>query len=208
MSNGRQTTSGKERLNMKSSGNVNETLFQGEMVQLAAVNPEKDSKLFAKWARDTEYLRMLDTSPVRQWSEKQYKKWFKEDLEKENQDEFLFLIRTLANDEAIGFIELDGVHWSHGDSFVGIGIGEREYWSKGYGTDAMNVILRFAFDELNLYRVSLNVFEYNQRAIRSYEKVGFVVEGREREFLRRAGRRWNMIFMGILKTEWEEKNKE
>jgi RimJ/RimL family protein N-acetyltransferase len=193
---------------MKCSGSVNETLFQGEMVQLAAVNPEKDSKLFAKWARDTEYLRMLDTSPVRQWSEKQYKKWFKEDLEKENQDEFLFLIRTLANDEAIGFIELDGVHWSHGDSFVGIGIGEREYWSKGYGTDAMNVILRFAFDELNLYRVSLNVFEYNQRAIRSYEKVGFVVEGREREFLRRAGRRWDMIFMGILKTEWEEKNKE
>ncbi|MCJ7660780.1 MAG: GNAT family N-acetyltransferase [Anaerolineales bacterium] len=101
---------------------------------------------------------------------------------------------------------MDGVHWSHGDSSVGIGIGEREYWSKGYGTDAMNVILRFAFDELNLYRISLNVFEYNQRAIRSYEKVGFVVEGREREFLRRAGRRWDMIFMGLLREEWAQKN--
>lgn len=89
---------------------------------------------------------------------------------------------------------------------MGIGIGEREYWSKGYGTDAMNVILRFAFDELNLYRISLNVFEYNQRAIRSYEKVGFVVEGREREFLRRAGRRWDMIFMGLLREEWAQKN--
>jgi RimJ/RimL family protein N-acetyltransferase len=70
----------------------------------------------------------------------------------------------------------------------------------------MNVILRFAFDELNLYRISLNVFEYNQRAIRSYEKVGFVVEGREREFLRRAGRCWDMIFMGILREEWAQKN--
>lgn len=89
---------------------------------------------------------------------------------------------------------------------MGIGIGEREYWSKGYGTDAMNVILRFAFDELNLYRISLNVFEYNQRAIRSYEKVGFVVEGREREFLRRGGRRWDMIFMGLLREEWAQKN--
>ena len=70
----------------------------------------------------------------------------------------------------------------------------------------MNVILRFAFDELNLHRVSLNVFEYNQRAIRSYEKVGFVVEGREREFLRRTGQCWDMIFMCILREEWEQKN--
>ena len=193
---------------MESREFVSMQLLQGDLVRLAAVNPEKDSKLFAKWARDAEYLRMLDTSPVRQWSERQYKKWFKEDLEKEKRDDFLFLIRTLENDEAIGFIELDGVHWSHGDSYVGIGIGEREYWSKGYGTDAMKVVLRYAFEELNLHRVSLNVFEYNQRAIRSYEKVGFVVEGREREFLRRAGRRWDLICMGILRTEWEEKNME
>jgi len=57
-----------------------------------------------------------------------------------------------------------------------------------------------------LHRVSLNVFEYNQRAIRSYEKVGFVVEGRERQFMRREGQRWDMIFMGILRAEWEATN--
>ena len=191
---------------MESREFVSMQILQGEMVRLAAVNPETDSKLFAKWARDTEYLRMLDTSPVRQWSERQYKKWFKEDLEKGKRDDFLFLIRTLENDEAIGFIELDGVHWSHGDSYVGIGIGEREYWGKGFGTDAMKVVLRYAFEELNLHRVSLNVFEYNQRAIHSYEKVGFVVEGCERQFLRREGKRWDMIYMGILRAEWEEKN--
>lgn len=198
----------KEFIMMESRRFVNNSLFQGELVRLAAVNPEMDSKLFAKWARDTEYLRMLDTSPVRQWSEKQYKKWFKEDLEKEKHDDFLFMIRTLENSEAIGFIELDGVHWNQGDSYVGIGIGAREYWGKGYGTDAMKVLLRYAFEELNLHRVSLNVFEYNQRAIRSYQKVGFVIEGHEREFLRRAGRRWDMVFMGILREEWEKKNNE
>jgi len=191
---------------MESREIVSVQLLQGDLVRLAAVNPENDSKLFAKWGRDAEYLRMLDTSPVRQWSERQYKKWFKEDLEKEKRDDFLFLIRTLENDEAIGFIELDGVHWSHGDSYVGIGIGERECWSKGYGTDAMKVVLRYAFEELNLHRVSLNVFEYNQRAIHSYEKVGFVVEGCERQFLRREGKRWDMIYMGILRADWEEKN--
>jgi len=191
---------------MESREIVSVQLLQGDLVRLAAVNPENDSKLFAKWGRDAEYLRMLDTSPVRQWSERQYKKWFKEDLEKEKRDDFLFLICTLENDEAIGFIELDGVHWSHGDSYVGIGIGERECWSKGYGTDAMKVVLRYAFEELNLHRVSLNVFEYNQRAIHSYEKVGFVVEGCERQFLRREGKRWDMIYMGILRADWEEKN--
>lgn len=69
---------------MESREFVNMQILQGDLVRLAAVNPGKDFKLFAKWACEPEYLRMLDTSPVRQWSEKQNKKWFKEDLEKEN----------------------------------------------------------------------------------------------------------------------------
>jgi RimJ/RimL family protein N-acetyltransferase len=55
---------------------------------------------------------------------------------------------------------------------------------------------------LNLYRVSLDVFAYNLRAIRCYEKAGFVVEGRARQFLNRDGRRWDLIYMGILGEEW------
>jgi RimJ/RimL family protein N-acetyltransferase len=87
-------------------------------------------------------------------------------------------------------------------AFVGIGIGERAYWGKGYGTDAMKVALRFAFTEINLERVTLNVFEYNPRAIRSYEKAGFKHEGRMRGALLKDGRRWDMIYMGILREEW------
>ena len=67
----------------------------------------------------------------------------------------------------------------------------------------MRVILRFAFTELNLHRVSLTVFDYNQRAIRSYEKAGFRMEGRQRGFLKREGQRWDLIYMGILRSEWE-----
>jgi RimJ/RimL family protein N-acetyltransferase len=66
----------------------------------------------------------------------------------------------------------------------------------------MQVILRFAFEELNLYRVSLDVFEYNPRAVRSYEKAGFSHEGRLRRCLNRNGRRWDLIYMGILRDEW------
>jgi RimJ/RimL family protein N-acetyltransferase len=70
----------------------------------------------------------------------------------------------------------------------------------------MRVMLRYAFRELNLHRVTLTVFEYNPRAIRSYEKAGFVVEGRLRNWLNREGRRWDMIHMGILREEWETLN--
>ncbi len=86
---------------------------------------------------------------------------------------------------------------------MGISIGEKEYWGKGYGTDAMRVVLRYAFTELNLHRVSLTVFEYNPRAIRSYEKAGFTLEGREREAVFRSGKRTDMIYMGVLREDWE-----
>jgi RimJ/RimL family protein N-acetyltransferase len=98
------------------------------------------------------------------------------------------------------------VNWPGRDAFVGLGIGEPEYWNKGYGTDVMNTLLRFAFTEINLRRVTLTVFEYNPRAIRSYEKAGFRHEGRKRQLLNREGKRWDELYMGILREEWMERN--
>jgi RimJ/RimL family protein N-acetyltransferase len=100
------------------------------------------------------------------------------------------------------------VNWPAGDAFVGLGIGDTEYWSKGYGTDSMHVLLRFAFTELNLQRVTLSVFEYNPRAIRSYEKAGFRHEGRMRKVLNKEGRRWDVLYMGILREEWLELDRQ
>lgn len=183
---------------------MNTSIFQGELVRLVAPNAETCGETFARWSRDSEFARQLDSEPARLWSLKPTKDWWEKELDS-GSHKFLFLIRALADDRLIGFIELDGVRWTHGESFVSIGIGERDYRGKGYGTDAMKVILRYAFTELNLHRVSLDVFEYNPRAIRSYEKAGFVIEGRQRQFLKREGRRWDMIYMGILREEWERR---
>ena len=119
---------------------------------------------------------------------------------------YWFAIRALEDDRLLGDADLSVINWGSRDAFVGIGIGEREFWGKGYGTDAMRLLLRYAFTELNLRRVSLNVFEFNERAIRSYEKVGFRLEGRERQVMQREGRRWDLIDMGILREEWMEEN--
>lgn len=181
-------------------------LLHGELVRLTVEDPGVLAEACARWNRESEYLRLLDADPANRFSARQITEWIRKDQEKDPPPYYLFSIRTLVDDQLIGFTSLDNNTFPNGDGFVGIGIGEREFWGKGYGTDAMQVILRYAFQELNLRRVSLDTFEYNPRAIRSYEKAGFVHEGRARKFLLREGRRWDMLFMGILREEWLARN--
>jgi RimJ/RimL family protein N-acetyltransferase len=179
-------------------------LFEGEMVRLVSPEPELAAERIAKWMCDSEFVRLMDTDPARLLSVDKYKEWFEKDMvDDEKNDELFFLIQTFPENQPIGLIGLDGIRWTHGDAWVGIGLGERDYWGKGYGSDAMRILLRYAFSELNLHRLSLSVFEYNRRAIRSYQKVGFVDEGRARQFLNRDGQRYDLLFMGILRAEWE-----
>jgi RimJ/RimL family protein N-acetyltransferase len=183
---------------------MDSNLLNGKLVRLTSEDPEILAKAFSRWGRDSEYIRLLDSEAAILWSVKKFKDWIEKDLGSAQPNDFFFSIRTLEGDLLIGFIGLFGIQWSHGDTWVGIGIGEREYWGKGYGTDAMHVILRYAFLELNLHRVSLGVFGYNKRAIRSYEKAGFKLEGCLRGSLHRDGRRWDMFNMGILRKEWDQ----
>jgi RimJ/RimL family protein N-acetyltransferase len=181
-------------------------VLKGKFVRLSAFDPEEMSKAFPRWFRNSEYLRLLNASARPIHSSKAERKWMDEEVGEMSPAGYFFSIRTLAEDTLIGEIGLDVVTWPGRDAFVGLGIGETENWSKGYGTDVMNVLLRFAFTEINLKRVTLTVFEYNPRAIRSYEKAGFRHEGRKRQALNREGKRWDELYMGILREEWQELN--
>lgn len=176
-------------------------LFTGTLVRLAAINPDEASQFVTRWGRDSEYRRLMDSDPPRLFSVRASREWMKKQLEEEPET-YWFAIRTLEDDRLLGNIDLAVTSWGNRDAFVGIGIGEREFWGKGYGTDAMVQTLRYAFTELNLQRVTLNVFEFNERAVRSYEKIGFRMEGRQRQAIIREGRRWDILYMGILKEEW------
>ncbi len=177
-------------------------LLMGEKVRLVVEDPEAISELLSRWGHHGEYMRNLDADAIRIWSPKGVQEWLDEEYKSEHPNMVLFAIRTLDGDKPIGFVDLNGFQGMHGDAFIGIGLGEPDFWGQGYGTDAMRVVVRYAFIVLNLHRVSLNVFEYNLRAIRSYEKAGFKIEGRLKSAMQRDGKRWDWFYMGLLRSDW------
>jgi RimJ/RimL family protein N-acetyltransferase len=110
-------------------------------------------------------------------------------------------IHERETDRLIGtcaFSQLDG---DNGSALYHITIGEKDAWGRGYGTEATRLMLDHAFDTLGLHRIALYVFEFNERAIRTYERCGFVVEGRSRESIHRDGRWWDELAMSVLETD-------
>jgi RimJ/RimL family protein N-acetyltransferase len=184
---------------------MNQTILRGEFVRLAAPNPETDAETVAAWSRNSEFSHLLQIGAPQLWTSQSVKAEWAEMMgdEKDKDRLYPFVIRTLDDNRLIGFSDLDIPFWSQRDAWLAIGIGRREDWGRGYGTDAMRVLMRYGFAELNLERLTLNVFAYNERALRSYLKAGFTVEGRQRERLRRGRRRYDMIFMAALRDEWQ-----
>ena len=180
-------------------------LLRGEKVYLSALTGD-DAPALASWDANTEYLRLFNADPARPHTPEAIAEGIAESNKKTNA--FRFGIRLVENDEMIGEEELDHIEWQHGVAWFGIGIGDPAYWGKGYGREATALLLRFGFWEINLHRIQLTVFDYNERAIAAYEKLGFVKEGTYREFLQRDGRRYDMFLYGLLRHEWEARNAE
>ena len=91
---------------------------------------------------------------------------------------------------------------------VGIVIGEKDYQNKGYGTEAMELLIEYGFTTINLNRIELYTYDFNISALKSYKKVGFIEEGRKRQFIWANGGYHDAIIMGILAEEWREKIKK
>lgn len=127
----------------------------------------------------------------------------REFLEKIRSDSngYTFAVETSAENRFIGTIAVYLIHWHHRHAHVGISL-DPEYHNQGCGTDAMQILLRFIFDEMNLHKVKLSVFDFNPRAVRVYEKCGFRLEGRLREEVYRFGRYHDVLMMGLLREEY------
>lgn len=182
----------------RSSSGAN--LFRGIHIRLTSITPD-DLPVLARWHEDAEFLRLYDSRPAHPMTEAELGKWLADAVEDKNC--FLFAVRSLAGGELLGYLELDGIDWQHGVCGMGLALGERACWGRGYGYDATKLGLRYAFDELNLHRVQVTVFSYNERSLALVAKVGFRQEGVFRERLQRDGRRYDMMLYGLLRHEWE-----
>lgn len=184
--------------------NLSDQLFQGEHISLSSIDHEKDAEIESRWLHNLDYMRMLDWELAYPLSPSQLKKRY-EEIEKEQEEKnnlFYFTIRLKPDSRLIGFAKLFWIEWSHGTGFIQMGIGESQHRRLGYGREALNLLLRFAFGEINLYRLTSVVPEYNQAAMSLFKQTGFIEEVRRRKAIPRDGQRWDSIHLGILSREW------
>jgi RimJ/RimL family protein N-acetyltransferase len=174
-------------------------VLRGKRIRLTAFTKE-DMGTVRQWYEDAEYLRLFDASPAYPQSVEQLEAQLSE--AQKNKDSYSFAARPLDSESLIGLVELE-VLWAHQNAWLSIGIGDPANRGKGYGSEMLQLVLRFGFHELNLHRIQLTVFGYNTAAIAFYEKAGFQYEGTHREFLRRDGRWHDMLLYGLLSHEWE-----
>ena len=163
-------------------------LYTGAHVKLTAPRAE-DRESLARWSHDAEFQRLLFMNFVRP------------------QPPDFFQLRTVSEEKFIGFANLWGFNWSSQSCMLAIGIGEPDFRGRGYGTEGLDLLVSYAFRELNMHRVGLVVFAFNERALHVYERYGFVHEGRIREGNYRDGSYFDVIQMGILRPEWEHRSK-
>ena len=174
-------------------------MFEGQLIRLRALEPS-DAERAYQWINDREVTQYLMTRYP--WSLIAERQFLEESARKNSFEEARFAIETKEGVH-IGMCGLHRGRPEDRNAELGIMIGEKSFWSSGYGTDAMLTLLRFAFEQMNLHKVALGVFEFNERALAVYRKCGFVEEGRFREDYFQDGRYWDIVRMSVLRREWE-----
>ena len=184
-------------------------LFEGRDIRFGPIDYEKDPEIESKWSHDSGFMRMYEINPARPLSAAIVKKQY-EKLEKQVEEDknlYHFMIRAKEDDRLIGKAVIQWIEWTNGNAWVHLGIGSVDDQRKGYGSQALSMLVRFAFAELNLFRLSARIPEYNEAAIALFSKFGFVEEVRRRQALDRDGRRWDLIVFGLLNSEWQNQAK-
>ena len=171
----------------------------GERVRLRPPD-EADLALFVRWFNDPEVRYWLSMSDGPEMTLESEREWY--DEMRADPTRVIWCIET-EEGRPIGNLGLHAIDEAQGRATLGISIGEKGWWSRGYGTEAIRQVLRYAFAELGLRRVDLQVDEDNVRGIRCYEKCGFVREGLLRAHRLRQGQPVNMVVMGVLQDEFE-----
>lgn len=173
-------------------------MYEGKLVRLRAYRKE-DVPFAQEWINDPEMKTNLAPGVPYPVTLEDEEKWVAS--LSSNKDDYSFAIETLDG-QYLGGCGVNWVDWKNSRAMVGIFIGNKDYLGKGYGTDAMRVLVRFIFNEMNIHKVKLMVYAFNERAIKSYKKCGFVVEGVKRDEIFKNGKYHDELEMGLLRDDW------
>jgi RimJ/RimL family protein N-acetyltransferase len=176
----------------------------GDQIRFRAIEKE-DLPNFVRWLNDPEVRQGLCLRYPLSLAEEE--EWFAAMIKRPPQERPMAIEIQPDPDKDtwvfVGNLGFFDVNWENRSAEIGIHIGEKEYWNQGFGTEAMRLILKYGFESLNLHRLYLRVFETNQRAIRSYQKAGFIIEGKMRQAHFVNGTYIDVLLMSILQQEWQ-----
>jgi diamine N-acetyltransferase len=175
-------------------------MIYGKRIRLRGIE-EADLPLFVKWLNDPEVIEgLLFLAPLSLEDEKH---WFEKIAEHiPSERPMVIEIQEGETWRMIGNCEIHNISLINHSADLGIVIGDKSVWNAGYGTETMQLLLQYGFETLNLNRISLVVYADNPRAIRTYEKAGFVLEGRLRQARYKHGKYTDELIMSVLRSEW------
>ena len=176
-------------------------MLTGDLVRLRPLETS-DLDRYVTWMNDPDVTRFLAGPARYPFSRADEEEWLTAAMRRTKPPEITLAIETSAESRHIGTVSLHAVSAEERKAGFGIMIGDKESWSHGFGTDAILALLRFAFDEMNLNRIYLDVDEDNARAIACYRKCGFVEEGRKLQDRFLGGRYTDTILMAVLAAEF------
>lgn len=173
-------------------------MFENEIIKLRKLSLN-DYNIYHNWRNNIEV--MYTTSPqLDTYTLEETEEFISSIISQSNAKSYI--IEHKESNQAVGIVSLSNIDYKNRSAECIIDIGVKNMWGKGIGTAALSLIIEFAFSELNLHRIFLKVFSFNERAIKLYEKMGFKREGILRQAFYRAGNWHDIVIMSILKNEY------
>jgi RimJ/RimL family protein N-acetyltransferase len=179
-------------------------MMEGKAVRLRSVELSDIEELVKGW-NNLELRNLVGAASLGPTSRGEEEEWIKNTWkERQERRSFVFAIEETSNKKLLGTVSLFNCDWINRSATLGIAIYDSENWGKGYGSEAIRLVLDFAFKNLNFNRVELETFDFNERAQRCFRKVGFKEIGGKRKARFIAGAYRDVIVMDVLREEWNQ----
>lgn len=175
-------------------------MILGQRILLRPIE-KKDIFLIKSWRNDPSVNENIFSYQF--INDLQQELWFENYCSNPNEESFIIALKETQ--DAIGIIGLSRIDFKNQNAVLNTMIGEKSFWNKGYATEALHLLLAYAFNEMNLNRITSYIYRSNKASIRKNEKNGFIIEGTLRQMNFTGGKFHDVIVMGLLRADWQAK---